>query len=67
MTKLTDDHYKTNDLFGKSEENLQQMPARFKKSTLDEIERISECHGISKARVIRKLVGLGLKEVKNRE
>jgi len=64
MTKLTQDKYKTNELFSESQENLQQIPARFQKSTLREIERISEAHGISKARVIRKLVGLGLEEVK---
>ncbi|MBY6287046.1 hypothetical protein GLT90_00355 [Nanohaloarchaea archaeon H12] len=64
MTNLTQDKYKANELFSESQENLQQIPSRFKSSTLSEIERISERHGISKARVIRKLVGLGLEEVK---
>jgi len=64
MNKLSEDGYKTNELFSESQENLRQIPARFQKSTLREIERISEAHGISKAHVIRKLVGLGLEEVK---
>ncbi|NMI89276.1 hypothetical protein GLU26_02090 [Nanohaloarchaea archaeon] len=64
MNELSEDGYKIDELFSESQENLQQIPSRFKSSTLSEIERISERHGISKARVIRKLVGLGLEEVK---
>lgn len=64
MTNLTEHDYKTNELFGKSEENLHQIPSRFKKSTLEDIEAISEVNGVSKAKTIRKLVALGLDEVK---
>jgi len=65
MTQSESTQYKTSHLFGKSEENLSQIPARFKSSTLEDIELIAEANGVSKAEVIRKLVDLGLQEVIN--
>jgi|GEM_PF-4869568 hypothetical protein len=62
---ILEDKYRSEELFGDSKENLQQIPARFSSSTLGRIEDISEAHGISKASVIRKLVSLGLEKVKN--
>lgn len=61
---LRNNKYKSDDLFGKSTQNLRQLPVRFEETTLEEIERISELHGISKARVVRKLVNTGLEQVK---
>jgi len=64
MTEIIEKRYREEDVFSKSQEDLRQFPARFEKSTLSRIEQISEGHGISKARVIRELVGIGLEEVK---
>jgi len=64
MKKLQSDNKKVSELFGESNQNLHQIPSRFKSSTLQEIEEISEAHGVSKAETIRKLVGKGLEEIK---
>jgi hypothetical protein len=63
MNELSEDGYKIDELFSESQENLLQIPARFKSSTLSEIERISRMQDTSKAQVIRKLVDVGLEEV----